>query len=144
MNQTLQWTSSKYFLSFNSKTNRREDQMDAACFNNVGSEQRSEGDGSEHSSSRSGVGGGMFEYFGWVYHLGLNKLGMSIVTSGFSSSGASMWRCTSVILTRTPALDPSGGVLLGHTDGRGARAPKSPAWRQGWGYLCSTVLQSIG
>ncbi|BFG20478.1 hypothetical protein CerSpe_067530 [Prunus speciosa] len=49
--------------------------MDAACFNNVGSEQRSEGDGSEHSSSRSGVGGGMFEYFGWVYHLGLNKLG---------------------------------------------------------------------
>ncbi|KAM1263381.1 hypothetical protein ACFX13_029053 [Malus domestica] len=48
--------------------------MDSLPFNKVGSERS---DGSEHSSSsRSGAGGGgMFEYFGWVYHLGVNTLG---------------------------------------------------------------------
>ncbi|KAM2931752.1 hypothetical protein FF1_039917 [Malus domestica] len=42
--------------------------MDGWPFNKVGSERHS-------SSSRSGVGGGMFEYFGWVYHLSTNKIG---------------------------------------------------------------------
>ncbi|KAM2997749.1 hypothetical protein FF2_039487 [Malus domestica] len=43
--------------------------MDGWPFNKVGSERHS-------SSSRSGIGGGgMFEYFGWVYHLSMNKIG---------------------------------------------------------------------
>ncbi|KAL6124880.1 hypothetical protein ACLB2K_077388 [Fragaria x ananassa] len=48
-----------------------ESQMDEPDLNKVGSGRSQE---SGHSRASS-VGGGRFEYFGWVYHLGVNKIG---------------------------------------------------------------------